>query len=78
MFCTGREGPALHLGSAVGLVQVAGVLVSKPVGVSVGDLALPLICCEMAWRGRRSNVPFLSLTSCRRADPESTSIPNYI
>ena len=64
MFYTGREGSALRLGSEVGLVLVAGVLVSKPVGVSARDLAL-LIGCEITGHsyGHRSDVPLLSFTS---------------
>lgn len=41
-----KVGPVPHLGSAIELVPLAWVRMSGPEGMSVGELALPLVSCS--------------------------------
>lgn len=58
-----RASPEPHPGSIVELALEAGVLVSQPEGMSVGELTAPLICPGVARMQRQC--PFSPLHFCQ-------------
>ena len=50
------------------LALMMGVQVSSPESGSMGELSLPLVCCEVIWVARVSS--FLPLAAVRRTGPE--------
>lgn len=55
---------APHLGSTVGLILMLGNRKAISKGMSVGELALPLVCYREAWVRERCPLP--ALTTCNR------------